>query len=444
MAVHPAESTPVFFARVDELGLSDLKPEMTKRGWNCFSDFAMACSDFSGKDNAAFQKEIVEPLVGDKDDRLTRIRRLFVQSYAVHASYLEKSQDPAVERTVTMHPLDREEATKTVRARITGFVIEGDSEPSFKLINTMATVLTNGVVRYPAWETLTSRKQEINDIPEVPGLKLLETETGVTFVPVTPNDDSADLSGEMRWDLAFRREGVAMEISGLMVYDAHSLWHEVLRSAYLTEPPPGYRRVTWAQLRNADRELWRRVAGDCTSGCKAKPGQGKTAFETSWLARHLSPEVRHLLLPLPASSSSQSSASPPSESTSVAVQISRLENRLKIAQEQIAGQKRRLEAAGAGSQSRSGGGGGRSNRRQRRQDQPAAGAKGSGKSKFAEDWNEKNYAHTTKDNEPICYNFNLLKGCTSAALGQRCPRGWHVCAKPQCQDKKHPHSATSH
>ena len=40
--------------------------------------------------------------------------------------------------------------------------------------------------------------------------------------------------------------------------------------------------------------------------------------------------------------------------------------------------------------------------------------------------------------EPICFNYNL-RGCPNAAAGQRCPRGWHVCAEPGCQ-KNHPMS----
>ena len=37
----------------------------------------------------------------------------------------------------------------------------------------------------------------------------------------------------------------------------------------------------------------------------------------------------------------------------------------------------------------------------------------------------------TAANEPICFNFNL-RGCPNAKPGERCPRGWHVCAEPGC------------
>ena len=31
----------------------------------------------------------------------------------------------------------------------------------------------------------------------------------------------------------------------------------------------------------------------------------------------------------------------------------------------------------------------------------------------------------------ICFSFNL-NGCTAAANGQKCPKGWHVCCHPKC------------
>ena len=42
----------------------------------------------------------------------------------------------------------------------------------------------------------------------------------------------------------------------------------------------------------------------------------------------------------------------------------------------------------------------------------------------------------TAAGEPICFNYNL-RGCSGAAAGQRCERGWHLCAEPGFQ-KAHP------
>ena len=46
--------------------------------------------------------------------------------------------------------------------------------------------------------------------------------------------------------------------------------------------------------------------------------------------------------------------------------------------------------------------------------------------------------------DPICFRFNLPGGCADAAPGQKCPRGWHVCAHRQCKDKREAHTASTH
>ena len=48
-----------------------------------------------------------------------------------------------------------------------------------------------------------------------------------------------------------------------------------------------------------------------------------------------------------------------------------------------------------------------------------------------------------RDGTRFCFAFNLPEGCTAASPGQACPKGAHICARPGCQDKKHPHSAQS-
>ncbi len=86
-----------------------------------------------------------------------------------------------------------------------------------------------------------------------PGLRLVEREGAAFFDQVPVHEGSADISGELRWDLAMRRRGLAMDVAGLMTYDTHSQWHEAMKRAYLSSPPPGYIKPNWTQLRNADR-----------------------------------------------------------------------------------------------------------------------------------------------------------------------------------------------
>ena len=93
-----------------------------------------------------------------------------------------------------------------------------------------------------------------------------------------------------------------MDIAGLCSFEGHQLWHEALRTAWLTPPPPGYRPVSWQQLENADRALFVYVAKKCSSGTGTRPSEAKTQFELAWIEGIFVHEVRYLLTPLQGSS----------------------------------------------------------------------------------------------------------------------------------------------
>ena len=69
-----ADSSSVFFARVAELGLIDLKDRFTELGWTSFADFAFACSDFKGNDPELFKREVLEPEGGGPPPELPDAR----------------------------------------------------------------------------------------------------------------------------------------------------------------------------------------------------------------------------------------------------------------------------------------------------------------------------------------------------------------------------------
>ena len=43
--------------------------------------------------------------------------------------------------------------------------------------------------------------------------------------------------------------------------------------------------------------------------------------------------------------------------------------------------------------------------------------------------------HRTSAGEPLCFGYNTSQGCphTDIKPGQRCPKGWHLCMEPKCQ-----------
>ena len=74
------------------------------------------------------------------------------------------------------------------------------------------------------------------------------------------------------------------------------------------------------------------------------------------------------------------------------------------------------------------------NKRKRENDMPTRNVKGKGKGKERVRGRApgpfQGLPTTTPENEPICYSFNLARGCPVAKKGERCTKGWHLC--PRC------------
>ena len=221
------DSTDVFMARLEELGLESIKQKFKDLGWTSFGDFAFATTGFKEPEPEVFAKEVLVPLLGDAAHSLApRVRRLFMQAYAVTQQDLQRFTEPSTAPKPTLHPEDKRVALVRVREKFkSAFPIEGVSEPSDRLINLCFSILTSDAVRYVSWEKSTSRLDETRDpkFDEDPGLKL---QADGTFTPARNAGPQADLASELKWDLALHRRAIAKDFAGLMRYEAAKFWHE--------------------------------------------------------------------------------------------------------------------------------------------------------------------------------------------------------------------------
>ena len=112
-----------------------------------------------------------------------------------------------------------------------------------------------------------------------------------------PDGPDADLRGDILWDLALRRRAIAGDLAGLLSFDAATTCHEVLNTELLRSPPPGYARVSWTQLHNADVRVYARTAELCTEGCKALAGSLITEFENNFRLASVDLATRLMLNP---------------------------------------------------------------------------------------------------------------------------------------------------
>ena len=424
-AVNKANSTVCFKAELESSGLGKLLPVFQEQGWECFQDFAFCTTDPTGKDSALFEKtckDVLEHKNIKKEDNshlrmLHKLRRLYQLSYIITCDSMMIKDDDAEESAATrLTPLDRASRTQALRDRISGFELAGPSQPSQKLTDRFSAMLTKGLVTYVQWEHCTSRGAEVLQEPSVKSLQI--SADGLALQPME-KDATVEVQDQFSWDYALRRRALACDISGLMTFESMNLWHESLKAAMLQPPPPGYRKVSWQQLRAADQALFQAVALECESGTRAPNGSEMTAFETSWRTQMFSAEVRAFLVPLPsqpASSSSSAGAASKDE-------IQKLKNRLANTEQALKRRRSEVEAAAP----KGGGKGNEKGKKGRAARRGAATGKAAAPPEF--DGLPSEYM-----GKRICYSYNV-SACPLAKAGEHCFKGQHIC--PKCFGK-HP------
>ena len=281
----------------------------------------------------------------------------------------------------------------------------------------------SGNVTYIPWEKCTKRDSEILSRDDAkldrawkPDAQGCIREVSAAITP------KLEVGSDLLLRYALQRRGLALEIAGVCDFHTHELWVQVLMDALMNQAPPGYAKINWNQMRNADKELWKVIARACRAGLRWSTGE-TPPFDKALKVAIFDPSVRLLLMPLPALPSAPASGS---SSSAVAGLPANANQRTKLSR----GQKRQLRLLQQSAQVPV----------QQQQSNgptappPAKVQKGAGKGGNMSQLEGK--CKRTTAGEPICFNFNL-RGCPNAQPGARCPRGWHLCAEPGCQ-KAHP------
>ena len=115
------ESKAAFLVKVHAVGLWDVADRFVELGWDTFATFAFSTNWTPGSTDAeVFNKEVIEPLVGERKILVPRVRRLFFMAYQAAAQDTESFLTPPRSgESVQMVPADRE-GRRTALARRLG------------------------------------------------------------------------------------------------------------------------------------------------------------------------------------------------------------------------------------------------------------------------------------------------------------------------------------
>jgi hypothetical protein len=298
------------------------------------------------------------------------------------------------------------------RKRLSHLEITPDLEPSYTLIDEVAQMIDDGIVKHITVDRCTSRKQEMAQVRKDPVVKI--DASGQFKLAEKAQAEKVDVSTDLALRIAFQRRSLAFDQCNLVSYFEHERWVNHLFSHLSRQPPSGYAPVSTDQILQADREMWTLLANECRSGLQVTSA-GVKPVEAAISKVMYAPQITYAILPLPLSSSSGSRKKQP-------------EKRKPSEQPDEDKKRARSENKGKG--------------------------KGAGKSK-GKDKGGKSKTSSAFDVIPelkgmwafvrgnaVCVKYNLGT-CpeTQVKPGEWCSRGVHVCCVPKCFES---HSMKEH
>ena len=398
------ESRAAFTARAAEVGLTQAEiTTLTGRGIDTLARIAFAAVG-PGQNPSDDQ---VQALFGGGPTTAGTVastRRLIFEAHTLLIADLkgrvEKGEDASVG---SMSHAERESRLTRQKARITGLTHSGVEEPSYESYNLVYAMLQRDALVYIHPEKFTTRRQELSS--QKPNKQVVLDGSGALNVKEKPTSLTCQTSGELELVQALRRRALAFDLVGICSYDVMNRYHGALVQRMQDLPPPKYAKVSVQQVLRADRAAFFQLAEHLRT--IKRQADGSIPLDGALPNVLADPAVSFHLLPLAIPEVDKASLNPNKQPWNV------LDNR---------GTKRQHEGEDQGTKPGKGslrGGGG----------------KGGGKGK-----NDKLRVpklligkwYQTREGERLCWAFNLPGGCDKAKAGEKCDRGWHLCAEPNC------------
>ena len=417
------DSSAFFDARMTAIGLSVTEQAAIRaKGWTTLAEFAYSSAWTPGQvDDQKFIDAVVVPVLGAAGHASeSKLRRLLYEAYTLSVAELKSKltrtdSDPPVK----MNMPERNARMTKLRARLAGISITESLEPSHRLVDIFVQMAEDDCIKYVPWDELTERNQEINGIVKDKEITNGYKPDAQGFMKVASESKhaSADLTSDLKMKQALTRRGFAMDLAGLCDYETHQLLVELFLREFLRPPLAEHKPTSLEQIKRADRHVFTRIAEHTLAGIRPT-GAGVRPVQLAIVAIMLEPTLSYLLMQTLGSKSGKGSASTDP--------VDKTEKKRKH-EEHLASQQAAKQARLAGKKGSSKGSASPS---------PAAASKGKGsKGSVRLPAGLIGKSAVTADGRRKCFSFNL-GGCSLAAPGDECTKGWHLCMESGC-DKPH-------
>ena len=462
-------SEHAFKARFEDSGLLHLHERLVKRGWKTFGDLAYATSYIPGTpmDDAAFRRDVLAHVLQDTDKPEDNIegwvRRIHFEAYimaaaAMKASVERRGDEPPPK--LDAYERDDRRAQFLERNKRGERYWRKERVPSDDLIDEFVAMYEERRIEYVPWECRTTQEFMLENKPRpskrklMPGFSISDTGAMSFYekdVPPTEALLESDRDFTHKWERMMERTGMAVEIANIMSFHVHEDLREFLHDAKERRvASPEFRPVTWQQIRTAEQEVWKQL-GEQLGKMRKRPGEAPPA--DALLEKILQSHAITQILAnaqfvrggkggggKEAKGGGKGSTQQQQQTETGATKSKSARRRAKKAAEKeeaeqasaATSRKRQLEAEA-----------GRARAKAKAKASPKPGGKGAGKEPRMPAA-LKGHKHFWPGKGPICYAFNLPEGCSKAADGEKCPRGWHVCAAADCTFLPHSYQTCPH
>ena len=298
---------------------------------------------------------------------------------------VEKSDD--VPRRIAF--AERASRLQALQNAVVGVQISGEHEPAHCVLDKACHMFETNTLKYLEPAACVSRSLEIQGTTKS---RELTFEKGSLVLKSGDDKLESPTDSEIKVHYAMVRRGLALQFARLMSHEQHCIWETYLFESIHREAPPGYHRPSLAQILQCDRAAWSRLS--TVVGDLRQRADGTFPLGEALLNLRQDPNIALFLMPV---------ARAPKDPAGGG------------------GDKLRWSPYNPGKGS---GGGGHKGP-----------AKGKGKQRAPPVPAElRGKWFKTSSGDPLCFGFNCASGCSSKiSAGERCPKGWHLCAEPRCQ-----------
>ena len=278
--------------------------------------------------------------------------------------------------------VEKQSRLDTQRKKLPGLPHTPEQQPSHSLIDTVYNIVESGNIVYVQPSKCHSRENEVQTESKSKSKTMITLEQGALKQTVVSDLQDLDTSTELKLYFALQRRHLAFDLVGLLSWAVCQKWLDKMMSTLVSDAPTSFNAITITQVMKADREMFSILASEFKGSLKAALGARPPLDEIFEKLMH-DPRINIHLIAMPKLNSAplkrplENDAGKPNPGPRKPFKrIKPGEKPVPQMPEELAGLNKRTEAG-----------------------------------------------------KPLCWHFDMAKGCNNPVKAGRCRFGMHDCMK---------------